>query len=199
MITRKDAEIILHPTPTTDPNDPLNWSKWYKSLNFTLVCFYVLLVFTNVDITPVVWGSINEDLGISFTSLTVGYGVNTAGLAVGCILFIPFALKFGRRPIYMFSIAVSLASAIWQAEIIATGDLMGSNLLSGLAGSISETICQLTVADMFFVHQRATANGAYLLMLGIGVFLSPVAAGYSAASQGWRWQVIVAIKRRSVI
>ena len=145
------------------------------------------MVFVNVDITPVVWASINKDLGISFRSLTVTYGINTAGLGIGCIIFIPFALKFGRRPIYLLSITVSMVSAIWQARVMTVGDLIGSNLISGLAGSISETICQLTVADMFFVHQRATANGAYLLMLSGGVFLGPVAAGYAADSQGWRW------------
>ena len=38
-----------------------------------------------------------------------------------------------------------------------------------------------------FVHQRGTANGIYVIMVNIGAFLSPVAAGYSAESQGWRW------------
>ena len=68
-----------------------------------------------------------------------------------------------------------------------TGDLLGANLVAGLAGSIAETICQMTIADVFFVHQRATCNGVYLLMTNMGAFLAPVAAGYSAASQGWRW------------
>ncbi|KAF4472501.1 major facilitator superfamily transporter, partial [Fusarium agapanthi] len=31
------SEIILVPTPSQDPNDPLNWSKRRKAWNFTLV------------------------------------------------------------------------------------------------------------------------------------------------------------------
>ncbi|KXT06220.1 hypothetical protein AC579_2620 [Pseudocercospora musae] len=27
-INKKDAEIILRPRPTDNPNDPLNWPKW---------------------------------------------------------------------------------------------------------------------------------------------------------------------------
>lgn len=102
-------------------------------------------------------------------------------------MFIPFALKFGRRPIYLFSIAGSIASAAWFGKVKNDSDLYGANILAGLAGSIAETICQMTIADLFFVHQRGAANGVYFLMQNTGVFLGPVAAGYVAASQGWRW------------
>jgi hypothetical protein len=67
VFDKKHGEIILQPRPTTDPNDPLNWPKWYafcelpslyysqrsstmvlighryKAWNFTLVCLYTLL------------------------------------------------------------------------------------------------------------------------------------------------------------
>lgn len=88
---------------------------------------------------------------------------------------------------YIISAAVDLATAIWQAKMQNVGDLFGSNIISGLAGAISETICQMTIADIFFVHQRGTANGIFIIMVNIGAFLGPVAAGYSAESQGWRW------------
>lgn len=156
-------------------------------LNFGLVSFYVLMVFVNVDIGTVIWGPVNEELGISFAAMSASFGINCAGLALGCVIFIPFALKFGRRSIYIVSVAGSMATSIWQGRMMTTGDLLGANLVSGLAGSIAETICQMTIADMFFVHQRATCNGVYLLMTNAGAFLAPVAAGYAAASQGWRW------------
>lgn len=187
MLDRKHAEIILHPIPSSDPNDPLNWGKWYKALQFGLVSFYTLMVFVNVDIGTVSWGPLNTDLGISFAVLTGSFGLCCAGLAVGCVVFIPFALKFGRRPIYLVSITVSLAAAVWSGRMMTAGDLLGTNAVGGLAGSIAETICQMTIADIFFVHQRGTANGVYLLMVNVGSFLAPVAAGYAADSMGWRW------------
>lgn len=147
------------------------------------------MVFVNVDIGTVVWADLHDQLGIPWAALANSFGVNTAALAIGCVLFIPFALKFGRRPIYLFSTLVSTLTALWQAKMRGSGDLYGAMVVSGLAGSIAETICQMTIADMFFVHQRGTANGVYLLMVNIGAFLGPVASGYSAASQGWRWYV----------
>lgn len=148
------------------------------------------MVFVNLDIGTVIWADINEDLGISFELASIGFGVNTAGLAVGCVLFIPLAMKFGRRPIYLVSIAVSLGSTIWQAKMMTAGDLLGANVVSGLAGAISETIIEMTIADMLFLHQRGGANAIFLFVTLIGVFVGPVAAGYSAASQGWRWYVV---------
>lgn len=68
-----------------------------------------------------------------------------------------------------------------------TGDLIGSNVLSGIARAVSESIVQMTIADLFFVHQRATMNAVYLVMVNVGTFLATVAAGYAADAQGWRW------------
>ena len=135
------------------------------------------MIFVNLDIGTVIWGDTQADLGYTVQDNTWGFGLNTAGLAVGCVLFIPFALKYGRRIVYLFSTSVSLATAIWQAKMRTTGDLWGSNILSGLAGSIAETICQMTIADLFFVHQRGTANGVYIVCVNMGAFLAPVAAG----------------------
>ncbi|KAJ5807739.1 Major facilitator superfamily domain general substrate transporter [Penicillium riverlandense] len=180
-------QLVLFPTPSSDPNDPLNWSTARKALNFTLVSFYVLWTFVQLDIGFTAWGLMERDLGFTFDNLSMGAGINYAGLAVGCIFFIPLVHKYGRRPIYLISVALQLASCIWQAKVYTFGDLIGSNLISGLGGAISEIIAQITIADMFFVHQHATMNGWYVIFQSTGAFLGPVVSGYITVSQGWRW------------
>lgn len=128
-----------------------------------------------------------QQLGYTTEILNAGAAVNYGGLAVGCIFFIPLAHKFGRRPLYIFSTGLQLAVSIWYAQIQTEGDLIGCNLLSGIGGAISEIIVQMTVADIFFVHQHGTMNGWYVIAQSIGTFLGPVAAGYITTSQGWRW------------
>lgn len=88
----------------------------------------------------VVWGDTMTELGYIIQQNTWGFGLNTLGLAFGCILFITFALKYGRRPVYIISAAVDLATAIWQAKMRTVGDLYGSNVVSGLAGAISGNV-----------------------------------------------------------
>lgn len=46
---------------------------------------------------------------------------------------------------------------------------------------------QMTVADIFFVHQRGLMNSIYIWASNFGSSLAPVAAGFVTASQGWRW------------
>lgn len=186
-VHRARDQLRLFPTPSADPNDPLNWSPARKALNFALVGFFVLWTFVQLDIGFTAWGPLQDELGLTLDVLNAGSAVNYGGLAVGCFFFIPLAHKYGRRPLYIFSCALQFASCIWQAKITSVGGFIGSNLISGLGGAISEIIVQITIADMFFVHQHATMNGWFVIFQSTGAFLGPVASGYVVNSQGWRW------------
>jgi hypothetical protein len=86
---------------------------------------------------------------------------------------------------YILSTAIILAMAVWSACLSSLPELFISQLLFGLANATNETIVEMTViswpdlsisltnncqvADMYFVHQRATANGLYMVMVMIGV------------------------------
>lgn len=181
------AELILHPIPTSDPDDPLNWSPARKALNYGLVCFFVLWTFVQLDVGFTAWGPYMEELGLTINELNNGAALNYSGLALGCIFFIPFVAKYGRRPLYLFSSAVQLASVVWLAKTNTASDLLGASILSGLGGAISETVVQITIVDVFFVHQHGTMNGWYLAATCAGAFLGPAAAGFVVESQGWRW------------
>ncbi|KAL4994930.1 major facilitator superfamily domain-containing protein [Aspergillus recurvatus] len=183
----QEAVIVLKPTPSEDPNDPLNWSKFRKAVNFALASFYTLATFVLLDIATVIWVQLNAELGISWSNLNNSFAVNLAGLALGCILIVPVAIKYGRRSTYILSSAVQLATAIWQAKMNTTAELLAINAINGFAGAVSEALVQMTIVDIFFVHQRATANSFYNFMVNTGAYLAPVAAGYCATAQGWRW------------
>lgn len=141
---------------------------------------------------------------MSYDALNNGYATNMATLSVGCIIFVPIALRIGRRPVYIITALVLLAAAVWQANQRTVGDMIGANAISGLAGAVNEAIFQVTVchnyrvwlklmlilsqvSDLFFVHQRGTMNGVYLVLVMFGNYLGPVAAGYVAVNQSWPW------------
>ncbi|CAH0020017.1 unnamed protein product, partial [Clonostachys rhizophaga] len=127
---RQHGRVILQPVPSDDPNDPLNWSRSRKNANFALVCFYALIVYAIIDIGTVVYGEVHEELGFSWEELNQSFAVSTAGLAIGGIMFIPFAFKFGRRPVYLLSIVIMVVTTIWQARMQTLGDLFGFNIVS---------------------------------------------------------------------
>ncbi|KAJ5617874.1 hypothetical protein N7537_002988 [Penicillium hordei] len=162
-------------------------SEWLRQDCARRVSFFVLWTFVQLDIGFTAWGPMQEELNYSIEILNTNAAVNYGGLAVGCIFFMPLVHKYGRRPIYILSISLQFAACIWQANMSTVGDLMGSGLISGIGGAISEIIVQITIADMFFVHQHATMNGWYAIIQSTGASLGPVASGYIVVAQGWRW------------
>ena len=141
----------------------------------------------SLDIGSVIWTQLNTELGISIEIMNASFGANTAGLAIGCFFLVPIALNYGRRIVYVSTTAVQFALAIWQAKMATAVELIVINVISGLVGAAAEVLVQMTIKDIFFLDQRATANGIYITMVATGTFLAPVAAGYSAIAQGWRW------------
>ncbi|KAF2010110.1 MFS general substrate transporter [Aaosphaeria arxii CBS 175.79] len=180
-------EIILQPQPSQDPNDPLNWSNKLKYLNFGLAALYALIVFALIDAATPTWDPMHEELGYSYDDLNNSYAAGCAGLALGAVALIPFAHKYGRRPIYLFSCAIQFGVCIWSARQKTVADLILVNIFSCFLGALAETIVQMTIADMIFVNQRALMNSLYFWSTRIGASLTPLAAGYVTVDQGWRW------------
>lgn len=183
----KSVELILQPRPTQDPNDPLNWPRWRKILNFTLACFYAMMVYCFVSATSPTWGPMGDELNFSSETLTNTYAVGCATLAVGAPMLIPFALKYGSRPVYVLSSIAQLAVSIWAARTQTVGDWWGVNALQCWLGALCEVLVQMTVADMFFIHERGLMNSIYIFIMNVGGNLAVVAAGFITTGQGWRW------------
>jgi MFS family permease len=85
------------------------------------------------------------DLGVTYTQLNQAMSVNFVGLSVGCVLFIPLAKKFGRRPVYLVSTALMLVTSFWSSKLTSLAELYATNLFQGLAGATNESIVQITV------------------------------------------------------
>ena len=129
----------------------------------------------------------NKQLGFSYAILNDSYAVGNGTLCIGAFLLIPFALKYGRRPVYLISTAAQLGISIWSAKLETVADIMLINAFSCGVGALAEVIVQMTVADVFFVHERGVMNSIFVWAQNIGGSLAPVAAGYITVSQGWRW------------
>ncbi|KAJ5280025.1 Major facilitator superfamily domain general substrate transporter [Penicillium angulare] len=83
------AEFILSPTPSSDLDDPLNWSTLRKAVDFGLTCSYVLITFVLIDVNSLCYRWYIEELGLDYGTFNQASGTNFAGLAAGALLFIP--------------------------------------------------------------------------------------------------------------
>ncbi|KAJ4252440.1 hypothetical protein NW762_011041 [Fusarium torreyae] len=182
-----DDIVVLHPEPTNDPNDPLNWKKWEKSLNYGLTLLYCLCVFALICISTPTWGPMAIELEFSDEILTYSYAAGSASLALSTFFLLPFAIKFGRRPIYVLSLALQIVIGVWAAKIQNTADLILINVFNCGLGALAECLVQVTVADIFFVHERGRANSLFTFTSLVGLSLAPVVSGYITTGQDWRW------------
>lgn len=78
-------------------------------------------------------------------------------------------------------------TAIWQALVRDYPSMVGSQVVSGLSGAVCDVIVQMTVADIFFLHERGTMNAAFFLFFSSGATFGPILAGVIADQKAWPW------------
>lgn len=186
-MSRLDIDETKHDSNTVNNgSQPLYWSTWRKQVNFAFVALFTLTSFATMCQASVVWGPQTRELGWQFNQLNRGYAFSIAGQGLGCPLMIPVAIKFGRRPVYLFGVALSLCTSLWQAQMTSLQELYIVSFLEGMAASLTEACVQMTIADLFPVQNRGTYNGMYIIAVSVGNFLILVPAGAIVNQWGWR-------------
>lgn len=101
-----------------------------------------------LDVCTVTWDAMGADLGFGYEYLNNSYAAGLAGMTVGSIFFIPAAMIFGRKPVYLFAaltmVLVNVGQAIFQTKV----QFIVLQVIAGLAGSINDTIIQMTVRSL---------------------------------------------------
>ena len=79
------------------------------------------------------------------------------------------------------------AIMIWTPYTNTYGQYIASKILQGFFGAPIESLCEISVADIYFQHERGTYIGLYSFMLAGSNFLAPVFAGFITDGQDWQW------------
>ncbi len=72
----------------------------------------------------------------------------------GNLIWMPLVNKYGRRPIYIISYTIYLVCAIWASQTTTYGSFLASRILMGFGSGAAETMAPLSIADIFFLHER---------------------------------------------
>lgn len=191
-------EIILIPTPSSDPNDPLNWSQAYKYYMAIVICIAMMMcnflaagptiaiVETAFSFYPS--APMGGDPAIGAAISKVAYFFTTTALlqGTGNFIWVPLCNKFGRRPVYVASYSIYLATAIWCIFEKGYGGFLAARILMGFGAGAAETIAPVSIADVFFLHERGTIMSLYTCFLSVGVAMGMIIAGLITISHDWR-------------
>ncbi|KAK0384834.1 hypothetical protein NLU13_7312 [Sarocladium strictum] len=195
-------EIILIPTPSSDPKDPLNWPKWFKTYTAVVVCLAMIMcnylaagptlaiVETAQDFFPD-W----QKTGLNHPISQTAYFFNCTALfqGLGNLIWMPIINKYGRRPAYVCAFTLYTVTAVWCAVAKQYANFLVARIMLGFAGGAGECLAPMTIADMFFLHERGTWTAAYTASLNLGVALGAIIDGFIVRDHPWRYIYYVAI------
>ncbi|KAK5074962.1 hypothetical protein LTR64_001167 [Lithohypha guttulata] len=182
-----DGQIILNPQPDDSANDPLNWQQWRRDAALWSLGFYCML---GGGMTPILAAGFNQvaaDLDVSYAEVARTTGLYMMGLGLGSVIFSPTAIIFGKRPVYLLSAVTFIVSSIWCALSPDYANLVVARIFQGIAVSPVECLPSATIAEVFFLHERAFRIGIYTLLLLGGKNLVPLISAVIIQALSWRW------------
>lgn len=90
-------------------------------------------------------------------SQTAYFFTTTALLqGVGNFFWVPMANRFGRRPVYVASYTIYFICTIWLIFEHSYAGFLAGRILMGFGAGAAETIAPISIADVFFLHERGT-------------------------------------------
>ncbi len=125
--------------------------------------------------------------GVSVPQVALTTGLYMMGLGVGSVIASPTAILFGKRPVYLFSCILFVATSVWCAASPSYASLVVARVLQGISVSPVECLPSATIAEIFFLHERAYRIGIYTLLLLGGKNLVPLVSAAVIQAKGWRW------------
>jgi len=185
--TTKCGNIILEPQPEDSKNDPLNWSTLRRDSALLSLGFYCML---GGGITPILAAGFHDvanTYNVTYAQVTLTTGLYMMGLGVGSVLFSPTAILYGKRPVYLFSSVLFILTSVWCALAPSYAQLATARVFQGISVSPVECLPSATIAEIFFLHERAFRVGIYTLLLLGGKNLVPLVSAVIIEAKGWRW------------
>ncbi|KAI0472816.1 MFS general substrate transporter [Xylariaceae sp. FL0804] len=180
-------EVILAPQPSDSPNDPLNWPTWRKDVILAIVGLSAGVVGAYGPMLSPGFVPISEDLHISVETLSQSTAWIILLIGISLFIFNPMAKKVGRRPVYIISSIVMFTSSVWGAVSTDYPSFLGSRIWGGFGMAPYEILVQCTIADMYYVHERATRIAVWNMFLLCGISGGALIAGYIIENMGWKW------------
>lgn len=182
-----DGTIILEPQPDDSANDPLNWPSWRRDMALLSLGLYCMI---GGGITPLIaagFTDVAKTYSVDVERVPLTTGLYMMGLGLGSVIFSPTAILYGKRPIYLFSSIIFIGTSLWAAWSPTFNSLLAARVFQGVAVSPVECLPSATIAEIFFLHERAYRIGIYTLLLLSGKNLVPLVSAAIIGRFGWRW------------
>ncbi|KAJ5780438.1 hypothetical protein N7457_005598 [Penicillium paradoxum] len=182
-----DGQFVLDPQPDDSVNDPLNWPVWQRDTALFSLGFYCLMGGGMTPILAAGFNNVAAAYNVSTQQVAFTTGFYMLGLGLGSVVVSPTAILYGKRPIYLLGATLFAISAVWCALSPNYPSLVVARIFQGFAVSPVECLPSATIAEIYFLHERAYRVGIYTLLLLGGKNLIPLVSAAIIEGLSWRW------------
>lgn len=187
-------EIILIPSPSLDPNDPLRWSTPYKIYIAILVCLAMIMCNFMAAGPTVAMVQVATDFKEGGNTTLpdwisrAAYFFNNSSLlqGVSTFLWVPLLNKYGRRPVYLGSLVLYFFMILGAGLAKTYAGELTTRTLLGVGAGAGECLAPVTIADIFYLHQRGYGMAIYNAALSAGVAFGIIISGLITIHNPWR-------------
>ncbi|KAJ5587469.1 uncharacterized protein N7459_003234 [Penicillium hispanicum] len=181
-----NSGIRLHPQPTPDELDPLNWSSLQKHTILFIVMFKYFL-FTYITTTTVPsFAEIQTQYKIDYSQVNWTVAIPALGLSTGPLIWSSLSDIYGRRVIFLVGTIIALVSTIGAAVADTYSGYMAARFFQGFGVSPASTVGMAVVNDLFFEYERGQKLGLWVLAIDSGLLLGPTFGGFlNVVSAAW--------------
>ncbi|KAK1688467.1 major facilitator superfamily domain-containing protein [Colletotrichum godetiae] len=194
------GQVVLIPTPSADPRDPLNLPKWHKQLIVGIIvlskslglhekpadaisglCLITALSALIVFIMP----DYQRD-GITPDQISNLFTFPNLFLGLGNLVSMPIAVAVGRRPVILASNVLLFLAAVLCATNRNYYWHLGGRMVAAFAAAQCQALALLIMQDIYFLHQRARVFQIYASAEVLLNSSLVIASSYMADALGWR-------------
>ncbi|KAL4740944.1 major facilitator superfamily domain-containing protein [Aspergillus similis] len=178
--------LRVHPQPTCDPLDPLNWSRLQKHTILAIVMLkYFLFTYLTTTTVPS-FPALQAQFSISYDEVNWTVAIPALGLSVGPLFWSGLSDIYGRRVVFIIGTVIALASTIGAAATNSYGGYMAARFFQGFGVSPGSSVGMAVVNDLFFDYERGQKLGLWVLAIDSGLLVGPIFGGFlNLVSAAW--------------
>lgn len=140
--------------------------------------------------TPILaagFSTVAKQFSVPLTKMSYTTGSYMFALGIGSVFAGPAATIYGKRVVYLAGQVVFCAACVWAALSPSYASLLAARIVEGFGVSPVECLPSSSIAEIFFLHERAFRLGIYTMLLLGGKNIVPLVSAAVIESFGWRW------------